>query len=121
MCVNFSLLSTTELYSNAISINTHIFTQPLYHKQDVIQGQFFSAEFNRFELIIFLLLTGCHTKVKEPSMSYYLPIIGGIMDAYIPYRYEPYAKCKWPHTGFELKSQSPFPTMITLCHKHLHH
>ena len=33
--------------------------------------------FNWSEFIVFLLLTGCPTKVKEPNLSYYLSIAGG--------------------------------------------
>ena len=34
----------------------YVFTQPLRHKQDATQGQFFKAEFNKFEFRVFLLL-----------------------------------------------------------------
>ena len=35
-----------------------------------MQSQF-KAEFNKFELKFFLLLDGCYTKVKEPSLVNY--------------------------------------------------
>ena len=31
--------------------------------------------------------TGCHTKIKEPPLSYYLPIAGGRIVGYFPQKY----------------------------------
>ena len=60
-------------------------------------------------------LSGCHTKVKEPSLSYYLPIAGGKIYGCIPFlKYWPSEKCKQPYPGFELRSLYPFPMPITI-------
>ena len=73
----------------------------------------FKAEFNRFELKVFLLLTSCLTKAEEPNLPYYLPS---------------WRENNWIHTfpkgisamwnaispGFELVSPCPIPATITI-------
>ena len=62
----------------------------------------------------FFFLTGCHTKVKEPSLSYFLPIAGGrIVGSLLSQVYQRYVKCKQIHPVFELGSLGLFPTTIT--------
>ena len=45
------------------------------HKQDVTQGQFLSGVLQVW--IEFSFKTNCHTKVKETSLPYNLPLAGG--------------------------------------------
>ena len=45
----------------------------------------FYVEFNRFEFRVFLLLNGCLTKEKEPSLPYYLPIAEGRITGFMPF------------------------------------
>ena len=69
-------------------IGEYIFTQPLCHSLDMMQGQFFgestdglNREFPSLRLVTLTRLenlvysTGCFTKAREPRLSYYLPII----------------------------------------------
>ena len=50
-----------------VYIYIYIFTKPLRHVQAVKQGNFFKVEYNRVQLIVFLLLAW---------LPYYLPIAG---------------------------------------------
>ena len=62
--------------------------------------------------LVFSLKTGCHTKVKEPNLPYYLLIGWGSTDGIMPF---PRALAQSEmQTGFELTSPIPFPTMITI-------
>ena len=56
----------------------------------------------------------CHTKVKEPSLPYYLPI--SKRRIYFPRLFVLSKNLQQPRPGFELVSPSPFPT---LCHGYL--
>ena len=53
-----------------------IYPTPL-QKLDITQGQFSKWSLTGLNSDFFFSLTGCHTKVKEPSLSYYLLIAGG--------------------------------------------
>ena len=45
----------------------------------------FQAEFKRFKFRVFLPQDWLHTKVKERSLPYYLPIAGGRIVEFIPF------------------------------------
>ena len=47
----------------------------------VTQGQFFKQRLTGLNLEFFFSETSCHTKVKEPILPNYLPIIDGRIDA----------------------------------------
>ena len=64
-------------------VDTHIY-QPLrsgriWHKVN------FKAEFNSLNSEFSFSLTSCLTKAEEPSLSYYLPIVGGRVIGFIPF------------------------------------
>ena len=54
--------------------------------------------------------TDFHTKVKEPSLRYYLPMAGFILSQ----RYKFNAKCKQPRPGFEFILPIPFSTTVAI-------
>ena len=59
----------------------YVFTQPLYMSrmwQVIFKGSGFKFSSSS---------TGCQTKVKESSVSYYLPIAEGRIDAYLSQGY----------------------------------
>ena len=56
--------------------------------------------------------TSCLTKPEEHSLSYYLPIGGGI---------QCYVKCNQSRPGFELVSRCPFSATITITPRALFH
>ncbi len=64
---------------NGIFVGYYLPTPPL--GQDMTQGQFLS-KFNRFQSFPFSK-SDCHTKVKEPSLFYYLSIAGGRIIGFI--------------------------------------
>ena len=53
--------------------------------------------------------TGCQTKTKETSLTYYIPIAGEKTDGYMPFQ-----RAFVQNLGIKLKSPIPFPTMITI-------
>ena len=57
--------------------------------------------------------TSCHTKAKEPSLPYYLPIAGGRIIGFIPFP-RVLVLCNQSRPGFELVSPCPFPMTITI-------
>ena len=65
------------LYLSISDKNSHFIfvciTQTLHYEQDATQGQFFKWSTTGLTSV-FLFQTGCHTKVKEPGLLYYLPI-----------------------------------------------
>ena len=64
------------IYENNIYFDSmmFVFTQPLYHGQDVTHGQFFKRNKADLNSEFSFSETGCLTKAKELSLSYYLPI-----------------------------------------------
>ena len=75
--IDSTVLNDSFLYKIYRSLTLiYIFTQPIHHKQNVTQGLFLS-DFSRFEFRISFSMTSCHTKVKELSFPYYLPITRG--------------------------------------------
>ena len=59
--------------------------------------------------------TGCHIKVKEPSLPYYLPIIGGRIVRSIPFpRLLALCEMQTASSRFELGSVCPFLSMINI-------
>ena len=50
-----------------------------------MKGQFFKAEFNRFEFRVFLLLDWLPHQSWKPSLPYYLRIAGGRIIGFIPF------------------------------------
>ena len=61
----------------------YVFTKPLCHGQDMIQGQFLRATVSLNTEIFFFL--DCLIKVKETSLLYYLPIAGERKDGFLPF------------------------------------
>ena len=57
----------------------YVFTQPLYHEQDVTQGQFLSKVALAWIQNFSFFSTFWLSKAKEPSMSCNLPIVGNEM------------------------------------------
>ena len=55
------------------------------HRQKVTSGQFLSGVFIGLNSEFSFSLTGCVTKVKEPSLPYYLPIDEGRIIGLIPF------------------------------------
>ena len=45
----------------------------------------FKAKFNRFNSEFYFSYTGCHTKVKQPTLFYYLPIAGARILGFKPF------------------------------------
>ena len=85
------------------------------YEQDETQGQFLTGALTYLNFGFSFSLTGCHTKVKEPSLTYYLTITAGRIIRFMPFvRVFGYVKCKQPRTGFELGSRCPFPSTITI-------
>ena len=60
------------------------FSPPL--GQDMTQGQFFKRSLTGFNSEFSFSLTSCLTKAEEPSLPYYLPIAGGRIFGFIPFR-----------------------------------
>ena len=85
-CLMITLIHETQ--SNGRSCNcicVCALTQTFHHKQDVTQGQFSSGVHLVWIQSFFFSLIGYHTKVKEPSMPYYLPIAGKRIVGFIPF------------------------------------
>ena len=62
----------------------HIYpTPPL--RQDMPQGQFFKQSLTGLNSEFSFSLTCCLTKAEEPSLHYYLPIVGGKIIGSIPF------------------------------------
>ena len=60
-------------------------------------------------------LTSYHTKIKEPSLSYYLPIAGWRIVGFMPFpRVLILYEMKSTSPGFEIVSQFSFSTTMTL-------
>ena len=59
-----------------------VYTAP--HQQDARQGQFY-VKFTGLNSEFSFSYTGFHTKVREPSLPYYLPIAGDRRIGFIPY------------------------------------
>ena len=57
--------------------------------------------------------TGCHTKVKEPRMSYYLPIAGGKITRFIIFPML-LGQYKQSCPRFDLVSPCPFPNTVSV-------
>ena len=69
----------------------------------------FYAVFNRFQYL------GYHIKVKEPSLSYCLPIAGGKIVGFLTFmRVLALVKCKQLHSGFKLSLPCPFSLIVTI-------
>ena len=69
---------------NNLSIIRVYFLTPLY-EVNTTQGQFLSGGLTGLNSEFSFSLAGCHTKSKEPSLLYYLPITGGRMVGFIPF------------------------------------
>ena len=57
--------------------------------------------------------TVCYTKVKEPSLPYYLPITGGRIARCIPFP-RVFALCEMQTATFRFELVPPYPTTITI-------
>ena len=57
-------------------IYIYIYLPTPLHEQNVLQGQFFKQSLTALNSK-FSFKVSCHTKVKEPCLSYYLLIDGG--------------------------------------------
>ena len=112
--INVSLLffcTTKTIQSNMIKNGLYMYLPSrMWHKVN-----FFKQSLTGLNPEFAFSLTASHTKVKESSLLYYLPITGGRKFRFIPFpRLLTLWKCKQPHPGFELRSLCPFPTMITI-------
>ena len=74
------------------------------HEQDVTQGQFFKRSLTCLYLKFSFSKSGFYTKLKEPSLHYYLPIAGEIGCIILP---RLLAQCEM-QLGFELGLLCPF-------------
>ena len=90
-------------------------TSPLCHEENETQGQFFKRSLTGLTLELYFSKTGCHTKVKESSLLYYLSIAGERIVGFMPF---PRVLVQWEMqthlSGFELGSLCPFPMTITI-------
>ena len=77
MCVCVHECACMCMYSY-VCVCIYVFTNSPY-EQDVIQCQFLRGVWIQFSFS----LTGCCTKVKEPSLPYYLPIARGRIVGFI--------------------------------------
>ena len=102
-----NIIKIHKLYLIVLLLNHKLYIYPTpLHNQNMTQGQFLSrAEFS-------FSLTGCHIKVEEPSLLYYLPI-SKRENIWIQ-TYQCFVKCKQPHPWFELGSPSPFLSTVTI-------
>ena len=85
-----------------------------FSEHDVTQGQFFkqSAVGLNSE---FSFYTGCLTKAKVPSLSYYIPTAEEKTDGFM-FSLGDYneVNCKYLYPGFELESSIQFSMIITV-------
>ena len=88
------------------------------HDQNVTQGQFFQAKLTTLNSEFSFSVTFCHTRVKEFSLPFYLPIVWERIVKFIPFpRVLRQCECKQPRAGFELGSLCLFATTVTIYHE----
>ena len=87
----------------------YIFTQLLRHKLYETQGQFWTDLKLEFSFSEF----GCHNKINELCLIYYLTVTGGrtVLFHTFPKRK---VKCQKSHRGFDLGTSCPFSTAIII-------
>ena len=66
-------------------IYIYVCISTLLHEQDATQSQFFMRSLTGLNSEFSFSLTVCLTKVKEPSLPYYLRIAGGRIIGFIPF------------------------------------
>ena len=78
--------------------------------------QFFKRSLPGFNSEFCFSKTGCHPKIKNYSLPYYLSIAGGKISGFIPFSrlLALSEKCIWSRLGFELVSPCPFSTMTSV-------
>ena len=70
-----------------IFIKARVFIYPTPpQEQDATKGQFIKRSLTGLNSEFSFFQTGCQTKVKEPSLSYYLPIAVGRIVGLIPFQ-----------------------------------
>ena len=77
------LVYEVELKSSQSDQKKNNLNQSIYLTSRMRHNVNFIAEFNKFEIQFSFSQTGCHTKVKEPSLSVYLPIAEGRIVGFI--------------------------------------
>ena len=89
----------------------HYITQSLCHRKNVTQGQFLSG----LKLVNQFSFSGCLTKVKEPSLLYYLPTAWKRKKkGFMPFQKAQSQSEMQPHQWFEIRPPTPFPTTETI-------
>ena len=82
-------------------------------EQNETKCQFFKQSITGLNSDFSLFYTGCHTKVKEPSLFYHLPIAEGWIVGFMPFP-RVLTLCEMQsHPGVELVLPCPLITMIS--------